>query len=110
MGLSGVCAAVLGAPAQVGDMRRPKFRAGVRAGIDGTWLALNRYTVMPHNTEAERARAERIFKNREKRKADAPKAVADYYAAQQSIVDRTRRLREERLAREANATNKGTRP
>jgi len=31
--------------------------------------------------ENERARAERIFKTREQQKADAPKAIADYYAA-----------------------------
>jgi hypothetical protein len=54
---------------------------------------------MPHNREAEPSRAERIFRRREKIKADAPKATQDYHAAQQSIIERTRKLREERLAR-----------
>ncbi len=57
---------------------------------------------MPNNTEIERARAERIFRRREELKADAPKAVQDYYKAQQSVIERTRKLREKRLAREAN--------
>ena len=56
---------------------------------------------MPHNSEADRTRAEAIFKAREQRKADAPKAMKDYQTAQQAIRDRTVRLREERLAREA---------
>ena len=56
---------------------------------------------MQHNTETERARAERIFRRHEDCKADIPKAVSEYYAAQQSIIERTRKLREERLAREA---------
>jgi hypothetical protein len=51
--------------------------------------------------ENERARAERIFKTRERQKADAPKAIADYYAAQQAMRDRTERLRQLRLARDA---------
>jgi hypothetical protein len=51
--------------------------------------------------ENERARAERIFKTREQQKADAPKAIADYYAAQQAMRDRTERLRQLRLARDA---------
>jgi len=51
--------------------------------------------------ENERARAERIFKTREQQKADAPKATADYYAAQQAIRDRTEKLRQLRLARDA---------
>jgi len=52
--------------------------------------------------ETERARAERLFKVRERQKADAPKATKDYYAAQQAVRDRTRVLRQLRLAREAN--------
>jgi len=56
---------------------------------------------VPYNTEADRTRAEAIFKAREQRKADAPKAMKDYQTAQQAIRDRTVRLREERLAREA---------
>ena len=51
--------------------------------------------------ENERARAERIFKTREQQKADAPKAISDYYAAQQAMRDRTERLRQLRLARDA---------
>ena len=56
---------------------------------------------MPDNTEASRARAERLFKAREEQKADAPKATADYYAEVQRVLDRTRELRRIRLAREA---------
>ncbi len=58
---------------------------------------------MANNTDTERARAERIFRRREQLKADAPKAIQDYYKAQQSVIERTRKLREERLAREAKA-------
>jgi len=54
----------------------------------------------PHETE--RARAERLFKVRERQKADAPKATIDYYGAQQAVRDRTRELRQLRLARDAN--------
>jgi hypothetical protein len=50
--------------------------------------------------ETERARAERLFKVRERQKADAPKATKDYYAAQQVLRDRTQELRRLRLARE----------
>jgi hypothetical protein len=61
---------------------------------------------MPHNnTEADRTRAEAIFKAREQRKADAPKAMKDYQAAQQAIRDRTKRLRDERIAREADGAD-----
>jgi len=55
---------------------------------------------MPQH-ETERARAERLFKTREQQKADAPKATADYYAAQQAMRDRTEKLRQLRLARDA---------
>ena len=51
--------------------------------------------------ESERARAERVFKIREQQKADAPKAIAEYYAAQQAMRDRTEKLRQLRLARDA---------
>ena len=57
---------------------------------------------MPQHENADRARAERLFKMRELRKADAPKATADYYAAQQAMRDRTRELRQLRLARDAH--------
>jgi hypothetical protein len=56
---------------------------------------------MPQHENADRARAERIFKAREQQRAGAPKATADYYAAQQRIRDRTQELRRLRLAREA---------
>lgn len=45
-------------------------------------------------------RAKRRSKIREQQKADAPKAMADYRAAEQEIRDRTRELRELRLAKE----------
>ena len=38
---------------------------------------------------------------REQLKADAPKALADYYAAEQALRDRTQELRRLRLARDA---------
>jgi hypothetical protein len=55
---------------------------------------------MPQHENEDRARAERMFKVREHQKADAPKATADYYAAQQKIRDRTQELKQLRLARE----------
>jgi hypothetical protein len=57
---------------------------------------------MPQHADADRARAEQLFKIRELRKADAPKASADYYAAEQAVRDRTRELRRLRLARDAH--------
>jgi hypothetical protein len=42
-----------------------------------------------------------MFKAREHQKADASKATADYYAAQQKIRNRTQELRRLRLEREA---------
>jgi hypothetical protein len=66
---------------------------------NGTLSGFARYIVMPSHAEENRARAERQFKAREQQKADAPKAWADYQAAQQKIRDRTRELRELRLAR-----------
>ena len=56
---------------------------------------------MPQHHETERARAERLFKIREKQKADAPKATAEYHAAQQRLLERTQELRRLRLEREA---------
>jgi hypothetical protein len=55
----------------------------------------------PKEDRARAARAEQLFKNREERKADAPKAMAEYRAAEQALRDRTRTLRQIRLAREA---------
>jgi hypothetical protein len=60
---------------------------------------------MPDSTEADRSRAERMIR-REQLKADAPKATQDYHAAQRSVIERTRQLRAERLAREANVDAK----
>jgi len=45
-------------------------------------------------------RAERIFKQREQQRADAPKAMADYRAVEQRLRDRTQELKRLRLARE----------
>jgi hypothetical protein len=56
---------------------------------------------MPDNTKADRTRAEAIFKAREERRADAPQATQDYRAKQDAILERTKRLRQERLTREA---------
>jgi len=56
---------------------------------------------MPQHEHADRARAERLFKAREDQKADAPKATADYYAAQERIRIRTQELRRLRLERAA---------
>lgn len=47
------------------------------------------------------ARAERLFKAREDRRAVAPKATTEYCAAQERLRDRTQELRRLRLAREA---------
>ena len=57
---------------------------------------------MPERENADHARAERLFKTRELQKADAPKATAAYYAAEQAIRDRTRELRRLRLAHGGN--------
>ena len=54
---------------------------------------------MPQQESADRARAERLFKAREQQKADAPKAAADYYAAEQALRERTQKLKRQRLAR-----------
>jgi hypothetical protein len=50
-----------------------------------------------------RKRADTHFKAREILKADAVQAVQDYRAAHDAVVERTRRLRAERLAREGRA-------
>jgi hypothetical protein len=61
---------------------------------------------MPQHENVDRDRAERLFKAREHQKADAPKATAEYYAAEQRIRDRTQELRRLRLAREAKQYKK----
>ena len=58
---------------------------------------------MLQHDNAQRDRAERAFKAREKQKADAPKATAEYYAAQQRLLDRTHELRQLRLERAAQS-------
>jgi len=63
---------------------------------------------MPEHQNVDRARAERLFKVRQRQQADAPKATADYYAAQQRIRDRTQELRRLRLAREAQKKAQST--
>jgi hypothetical protein len=55
---------------------------------------------MPKHENANRARAERLFKSREQQKADAPKAITDYHAAEQALRDRTAELRRLRLVRD----------
>ncbi len=45
-----------------------------------------------------RALAEARFKQRERQKADAPLALKEYYAAEEAQREKTRRLRELRLA------------
>ncbi len=56
---------------------------------------------MPEHKHRDRAHVEWLIKQREKQKADAPQATADYYAAQQRLRDRTQELRRLRLAHEA---------
>ena len=56
-------------------------------------------------------RAERAFAARTQQKADAPRATTDYKAAEQALRDRTAKLREARLAREAaEADNPADKP
>jgi hypothetical protein len=64
---------------------------------------LKAFICMPYNNNTDRARAEQIFKMREQRKADAPKATADYYAGLQKTRDRTEELRQLRLERESQS-------
>jgi hypothetical protein len=51
--------------------------------------------------ESKQARVERLFKIRVAQKADAPVAVRDYRMAQDAASQQLRRLRDERLSREA---------
>ena len=48
------------------------------------------------------AKREALLKRRMEQEADAPKAMAEYRAAQQAAIDRIPRLRALRLAREAS--------
>ena len=60
-----------------------------------------RYVGMPNiDRDKQRAAADRAFV-REQQKADAPVAMREYRAAQEAVRQRTRQLREQRLAREA---------
>ena len=52
---------------------------------------------------AARARAEALFKQRQAQQEDAPRAMAEYRAAERARYERMRELRELRLAREARA-------
>jgi len=58
---------------------------------------------MTEQENEDRLRAERLFKAREAQKADASKATADYYAAEQKLRNRTQELRQLRLARDAQS-------
>jgi hypothetical protein len=66
--------------------------------------------LQPNAQEAEAARelAEARFKEREARRVDAPKAIAEYYAAQKAAIDRISGLRAQRLARDEKAPLKHT--
>ena len=48
-----------------------------------------------------------LLKRREEQQADAPKAMAEYRAAQQAAIDRIPRLRALRLARDAEMRSQG---
>jgi len=64
----------------------------------GNFNGLRALKCMPKHEPEDRARAERIFKARQEQKADASQATADYYAAQQRLLERTQELRRLRLA------------
>ena len=59
--------------------------------------------------KAARKRAEERFKTRMAQKEDAPRAVTEYYAAQQAAIDRISSLREQRLTIERQARPRGAR-
>jgi hypothetical protein len=61
---------------------------------------------MSERTDPTRQRAERMFKVRKERQADAPKATAEYYAAQEKLRNRTKELKQQRLEREAQKNSK----
>jgi hypothetical protein len=57
---------------------------------------------MSTNQQADKkTRADAHFRAREILRADADQARHDYYAAQTAVRERTERLRQQRLAREA---------
>ena len=55
----------------------------------------------PSSPEEKKARAERKAKLVELRNVEAPRAVAEYRAAEEAMRQKTARLRTERLARQA---------
>jgi hypothetical protein len=69
----------------------------------GTFAGPGRCPGMQKAHETDQARAERIFRAREEMKADAPNAMREYQEAQAALIERTRQLREQRLARERQA-------
>jgi len=64
---------------------------------------------MSTNQRADkRTRADAHFRAREILRADADRARRDYYAAQAAVLDRTERLRKERLAGQAHQASRTT--
>ena len=57
-------------------------------------------TLPDHESQAKRAA---LLKRRQEQAEDAPKAMAEYRAAQRAALDRMHQLRAMRLAREAQA-------
>jgi hypothetical protein len=98
-------AALDGIAASTGPMRCA-FRAlasSIRGSADGTFLSLGRCSGMPKPFPDDNSQAKRIalLKRREEQQADAPKAMAEYRAAQRAALERMHELRALRLAREA---------
>ncbi len=60
---------------------------------------------MSSDTDAARSRAEAKFKKQQEQAREGAKARNEYEQKTQSVVERTARLRAERLAREAAAAN-----
>jgi hypothetical protein len=58
-----------------------------------------------HNDDTSQAKRLALLKRREEQQADAPKAMAEYRAAQRAAVERMHQLRAMRLAREAAAAD-----
>jgi hypothetical protein len=72
---------------------RPRWNKNARAALSG----------MPQKSDPAHARAQALFKQRQQQQAEAPKAMAEYRAAEQAKYARMRQLRALRLAREAQA-------
>jgi hypothetical protein len=62
---------------------------------------------MTQHLQDDNSQAKRLalLKRREEQQADAPKAMAEYRAAQRAALDRMHQLRAMRLAREAATTH-----